>query len=425
MKRLTRKTSLKGVLPVPGDKSISHRALILGGVAEGRTVIRGLSPGKDCLSTISCLGKMGVRIEQDKDQTVVFGKGLSGLEDPGEILDAGNSGTTLRLLSGILAGQDFSCLIGGDASLNSRPMERIILPLSRMGAEIESTAGNGCPPLKISGHPLKGIQYRSPVPSAQVKSCILLAGLYADGRTSVIEPAASRDHTERMLPLFGVDLDREGNTLTLEAGQKLTSAQISIPGDLSAAAFFLAAGLITPDSSLRLKNVGVNRTRAGIIRVCRQMGADIILENRHTVCGEPVADLLVRSSVLHGTVVKGETIPSLIDELPLVCLLACFAEGETLIRDARELKVKESDRIALVSSNLQRMGADITPLEDGFLIRGGFPLHGAVIDCKGDHRIAMTFAVAGINAEGTTIIPESECASTSDPAFFSRLESLF
>jgi len=424
MKRLTKKTSLTGTLTVPGDKSISHRALMLSSLAEGVSSIYGMGEGKDCLSTMDCLRRLGIRIEKKEDRILVHGRGLHGLRAPEGSLDAGNSGTTLRLLAGILAGQDFDSVIGGDLSLNSRPMERIIKPLTQMGAGIESMNGGGRAPLRISGGRLKGIRYDSPISSGQVKSCILLAGLYADGVTSVSEPRLSRDHTERMLPFFGVNVRRVGKTCSVEPPVNLRPVEYSVPGDISAAAYFLAAGLVVPDSSLLLKNVGINETRAGFLHACRLMGADLELKDIREACGEPAADIRVRTSELRGITIDGKLVPSLIDELPLLALLACHARGMTIIKDAGELRVKESDRIALVTENLKRMGADITGTEDGFIIRGGRPLHGAEISCGGDHRIAMTFAVAGISASGTTLITDSDCVAVSDPDFFTRLESL-
>lgn len=427
MKVLTKKTSLHGSLSVPGDKSISHRAIMFGSLAEGTTTIRGFLKGADCLSTINCFRKMGICIEETNDTIYVHGKGLHGLSESKEILDVGNSGTTTRLISGILAGQNFPSVLSGDASLNSRPMKRIMTPLTMMEADITSCKGNGCAPLAIKGKPLKAIHYQSPVASAQVKSCVLLAGLYADGKTSVTEPALSRDHTERMLRSFGADIQSDGLTctITITPPETLHSQDIEVPGDISSAAFFIVAGLITPNSRIRIKNVGINKTRSGILTVCQNMGANIIMENAREQGGEPVADLLVSSSHLKGTVIEGDIIPTLIDELPVIALMACFAEGETIIRDAQELRVKESDRIEIVSRNLRKMGADVTPTEDGFIIHGGNPLHGASIECAMDHRIAMTFAVAGINADGETTITDSDCVDVSYPSFFRQLESLY
>lgn len=430
MKTITKKTGLSGTLTVPGDKSISHRAIMFSALAEGTTSIRGFLKGADCLATIDCFRSMGIQIEETEDVIYVHGKGLHGLSAPREVLNVGNSGTTTRLISGILAGQDFACTLSGDASLNARPMGRIMRPLAKMNAKIESVKNNDCAPLRIEGRPLTAIHYNSPVASAQVKSCVLLAGLYADGKTSVTEPALSRDHTERMLRAFGVDVVSEGTTCTLTPPEHLRAHPIVIPGDISSAAFFIVAGLVTPDSEILIKNVGVNETRAGILKVCEAMGADITRQNERTESGEPVADLLVRTSDLHGTVIEGALIPALIDELPVIALMACFAKGETVIRDAGELRVKESDRIALMTENLTAMGADVIATEDGFLINSRQSedtvptLHGAAIHCALDHRIAMTFAIAGLNADGETVIADSACVDVSYPSFFSDLERL-
>lgn len=428
MKTLTRKTGLKGTLTVPGDKSISHRAVMFGALAEGTTTIHGFLKGADCLSTIGCFQAMGIDIEEKEDTIYVHGKGLRGLQAPDGVLDVGNSGTTTRLISGILAGQNFTSELSGDASLNARPMKRIIAPLSMMGADITSKNGDGCAPLLIHGRPLSAIHYDSPVASAQVKSCVLLAGLYADGETSVTEPALSRDHTERMLRSFGADIRTEGRTCTITPPKTLHGQHIEVPGDISSAAFFIAAACITPDSDVLIQNVGINPTRAGILEVCRAMGADVSLENVREAGGEPVADIRARTSRLKGTVIEGDIIPTLIDELPVIALMACFAGGQTIIRDAHELRVKESDRIAIVSDNLQAMGADVIPTDDGFLInsqQGTLTLHGASINCAMDHRIAMTFAVAGLNADGETVITDSDCVDVSYPDFFRQLEGLY
>ena len=431
MKTLTRKTGLRGTIRVPGDKSISHRAVMFGALAEGTTTIHGFLKGADCLSTIGCFRAMGIDIEEKNEQIYVHGKGLHGLSAPAGTLDVGNSGTTTRLISGILAGQPFSTELSGDASLNSRPMNRIITPLTMMGAEIMSKHGNGCAPLLIHGRPLSAIHYNSPVASAQVKSCVLLAGLYANGETSVTEPALSRDHTERMLRAFGADVRSEGNTCTITPPETLHGQHIEVPGDISSAAFFVVAALITPNSEILIRNVGINPTRAGILEVCRAMNADLTLENVREAGGEPVADIRVRTSRLRGTVIEGEIIPTLIDELPVIALMSCFAEGKTIIRDAHELRVKESDRIAIVSENLTAMGADVIPTDDGFIINsrttGEQPaaLHGASIDCAMDHRIAMTFAIAGLNADGETVITDSDCVDVSYPDFFQQIESLY
>ncbi len=424
MKIIKQKHHLRGRLTVPGDKSISHRAVMFGALAEGTTEIHGFLKGADCLATINCFRAMGIGIEETDQAIYVHGRGLHGLKAPSGTLDVGNSGTTTRLISGILAGQNFQSVLSGDASLNSRPMKRIIKPLTLMKASVESVNGDGCAPLRIQGRPLKAIHYDSPVASAQVKSCVLLAGLYADGETSVTEPALSRDHTERMLRSFGAQVSSRGNTCSIRPPARLKGQRIDVPGDISSAAYFIVAGLITPDSDLIIENVGINATRAGILKVCRDMGADLSLMNQREAGGEPVADIRVRTSRLHAAVIEGDIIPTLIDELPVIALMACFAEGRTLIRDAAELKVKESDRITLVTENLQAMGADILAREDGFVIEGGKPLHGAPVTCSMDHRIAMTFAIAGLNASGETVIGDSACVDVSYPDFFARLESL-
>ncbi|MCI5622667.1 MULTISPECIES: 3-phosphoshikimate 1-carboxyvinyltransferase [Anaerostipes] len=422
--KLTRVNGLQGELSIPGDKSISHRAVMFGSLAKGTTHISNFLSGADCLATIDCFRKMGVEIEQNGTDVTVYGNGLHGLKQPEEILDVGNSGTTTRLISGILAGQDFQVTLSGDASLNKRPMKRIMNPLKMMGADIESVNGNGCAPLHICGGKLKGIHYESPVASAQVKSCALLAGLYADGKTSVTEPVLSRNHTELMLRSFGVQVDSEGTTATITPPDEMYATDITVPGDISSATFFIVAGLITPNSHICLKNVGINPTRDGILRVCRDMGADITLENIVDNGGEPTADIIVKTSHLKGTVIGGEVIPTLIDEIPVIALLAAFADGETVIKDAAELKVKESDRIALTVDNLVKMGVDATATDDGMIIRGGNKLHGASIHCKYDHRIAMTFSIAGINADGETIIEDAECVDVSYPTFYDQLNSL-
>ncbi len=416
-------TSLHGELTVPGDKSISHRAVMFGSLAKGTTRITHFLEGADCLSTISCFRKMGIEIENSQGEILVHGKGLHGLSAPTGILDVGNSGTTTRLISGILAGQDFVSELTGDASIQSRPMKRIMTPLLSMGADITSIRGNNCVPLRIAGHPLKGIHYDSPVASAQVKSCVLLAGMYSDGITSVTEPVLSRNHTELMLNYFGAKVTSQGTTASIQPEPELYAREITVPGDISSAAYFIAAGLLVPGSEILLKNVGINPTRDGLLRVCKAMNADITALN---VCteGEPTADLLVRSSTLHGTTIGGEIIPTLIDEIPMIAVMAAFAQGTTVIRDAQELKVKESDRIAVMAENLSLMGVDITPTEDGMIIHGGKPLHGAVIDSHLDHRIAMSFAVAGLLCDGLLSIKGGDCVNISYPEFYEDLYSL-
>lgn len=420
---IKKQTNLKGTLTVPGDKSISHRAVMFGSLARGTTRISHFLEGADCLSTISCFRKMGIEIDRNKDEILVHGRGLHGLTAPTEILDVGNSGTTTRLISGILAGQTFTSELDGDDSIRTRPMKRIMTPLVSMGADITSRLDNGCAPLIIHSRPLHAAHYDSPVASAQVKSCVLLAGMYADGITSVTEPFLSRNHTEIMLNYFGAEITSEGSTASIRPEPVLEGRDIQVPGDISSAAYFIAAGLLTPGSEILLKNVGINPTRAGIIKVCMDMGADITLLNESTE-GEPTADLLIRTSSLKGTTIEGSIIPTLIDEIPMIAVMAAFAEGTTIIRDAQELKVKESDRIAVMVDNLRRMGADIEGTDDGMIIHGGRPLHGAVIDSHLDHRIAMSFAVAGTICDGTVEILNGECVNISYPEFYQDLYRL-
>ena len=415
---------LRGELAVPGDKSISHRSVMFGALSEGITEAENFLTGADCLSTISCFRQMGISVEQNGTSVVVHGKGLHGLTRPSGIIDAGNSGTTVRLLSGILAGQPFDSMITGDASIQKRPMKRVMTPLSQMGASITSVHENGCAPLQIKGSPLHGIHYLSPVASAQVKSCVLLAGLYADTPTSVTEPAISRNHSELMLRYFGADIQCEGTTSTVLPDPRLVGQKVNVPGDISSAAYFIAAALLVPGSEVLLKNVGINPTRDGMLRVVRAMGGDVTLINESTDGAEPCADLLIRSSSLHATTIEGELIPTLIDELPVIAVLAAFAEGTTVIKDAAELKVKESDRIAVMTENLKRMGADVEPTDDGMIIHGGRPLHGATINPYLDHRIAMSFAVAALAADGETKIQDADCVKISYPGFYTDLEGL-
>lgn len=421
-----RASRLQGQVTVPGDKSISHRSIMFGSIAKGITEIDNFLQGADCLSTMACFQRMGIHIENKGSRVVVHGNGLHGLKAPlGDgVLDCGNSGTTTRLISGILAAQDFSVTLTGDASIQKRPMKRIIAPLSQMGAHITSINGTGCAPLYIRGQKLHGISYESPVASAQVKSAILLAGLYADKETRVREPALSRNHTELMLQSFGADVRTEDTTAVVQPARELFGCRLSVPGDISSAAFFLAAGLMVPGSEILLKNVGINPTRDGILHVCRNMGGNLTLLNVRTEGGEPTADILVRHSSLHGTVIEGSIIPTLIDELPIIAAMACVADGTTIIRDAAELKVKESNRIEVMVKNLSAMGADAAETEDGMIIRGGKPLHGAVIDSRLDHRIAMTFAVTSLCADGITKIKGAECVNISYPEFYQDLKAL-
>ena len=415
---------LSGELTIPGDKSISHRSIMFGSIAEGLTEVRGFLQGADCLSTISCFTKMGIPIENKGETVLIHGRGLRGLTAPKELLDCGNSGTTTWLICGILAAQDFDVTLTGDESICRRPMKRIMEPLSMMGAKIRSIHCNDCAPLAITGCRIHGIHYQSPVASAQVKSAVLLAGLYAEGETRVTESYISRNHSELMLSAFGADIRTENTTAVLRPGNALKGLCITVPGDISSAAFFIAAALIVPNSEVLIRNVGINPTRDGILHVCRQMNGNISILNRKNESGEPTADLLVRSSALQGTVIEGSIIPTLIDELPMLAAMACYAKGTTVIRDAAELKVKESNRITVMAENLRTMGADVTETEDGMIIHGGRPLHGAVIDSKKDHRIAMTFAVTALAAEGETEILDADCVNISYPGFYSDLARL-
>lgn len=427
---LTNITGLKGEVHIPGDKSISHRCIMFGSIAKGQTEIHNFLNGADCLATIHCFQQLGIQIEQHKKCITVHGKGLLGLSAPEEILDVGNSGTTTRLIAGILAGQFFDCKLSGDDSLNSRPMKRIMEPLSLMGANVSSILRNNCAPLYIAKGDLHGIDYQSSVASAQVKSCILLAGLYAQGETTVTEPTLSRNHTELMLKEFGADLttchalDSSASKTSVRPCKELYGQKVVVPGDISSAAYFIAAGLLVPDSEILIKNTGINPTRAGILKVCEDMGGDITLLNERTEGGEKVADILVKSSSLHGTIIEGDIIPTLIDEIPIIAVMAAMAEGTTIIRDAEELKVKETDRIETVTDNLTSMGCLVTPTADGMIIEGGHPLHGATIHTLLDHRIAMAFTVAAFVADGNTQILDSHCVDVSFPTFYDLFEQL-
>ncbi|RKJ77642.1 3-phosphoshikimate 1-carboxyvinyltransferase [Butyricicoccus sp. 1XD8-22] len=419
--KLHTSSGLRGTVTVPGDKSISHRAVMLGALADGDTHISGFLMGEDCLSTIDCFRKMGVQIDVRDGGVTVHGVGLHGLRAPEGPLYTGNSGTTTRLLSGILAAQPFPVSMTGDASIEQRPMGRIITPLREMGADIRGRDGKYCP-LHIAPAALHGVRYEMPVASAQLKSAILLAGLYADGVTEVVEPAPSRDHTERMLRAMGVQVEQDGCRVAVHAPLALRACSIEVPGDISSAAFFLAAGAIVPGSELTVKNVGINPTRDGVLEVLRAMGADITCTNVRDAA-EPVADLTVRASALHGTEIGGPLIPRLIDELPVLAAAAAFAEGETVIRDAQELKVKESNRIAAMVAELTRAGVDCTETADGMVIRGGRP-RGAAFETYRDHRIAMSMAVLALGAAGESEILDPGVVSISYPGFFDTLRQI-
>jgi len=425
MPAVFRKTNnLRGEIDIPGDKSISHRSVMLGALSKGTTEVDHFLNAADCNSTIKCFSKMGIEIERPEEEKIlIHGKGIHGLTEPEQALDVGNSGTTIRLLSGILSAQPFNTRISGDDSICRRPMKRIITPLTMMGADISSKENNDCAPLYINGRKLTGIHYESPIASAQVKSAILFAGMYADGETSISEPYVSRNHSEKMIQYFGGNVITEGTKCTLTPHPVLEGQKVIVPGDISSAAYFMVAGLITEGSEILVKNVGINPTRNGLIEVIEAMGGNIELLNMKDEM-EPCADILVKSSHLKGITIGGSIIPRLIDEIPIIAVMACFAEGTTIIKDAQELKVKESNRIEVIVENLQRMGADITPTDDGMIINGGVPLKGTVLGSRHDHRIAMSFAIAGLAAEGKTEIIGSECINISYPKFYSDLASI-
>jgi 3-phosphoshikimate 1-carboxyvinyltransferase len=414
---------LHGTISVAPDKSISHRAVMMGSIAKGQTVIRNFLMGEDCLSTISCFRRMGVPIEIDGSTVTVSGRGIRGLQEPSELLYTGNSGTTTRLLCGLLAPQRFRSVLDGDASIRKRPMNRVIKPLLEMGANITST-GNGFAPITIEGTDLSGIEYTLPVASAQLKSALILAGLYAGGQTIIIEPEQSRNHTELMINGFGGNVTAENGRITVTPVEELYGHDITVPGDISSAAFFLVAGLIVPNSEITIKNVGMNETRTGIIEVLKAMGASMQIEPTGDGI-EPAGDITVRHSQLHGTEICGDLIPKLIDELPVIAVAAAFAEGRTVIRDAEELKVKESNRIAAMESELRKAGVAVQATEDGLIIDGGNPVHGASFETYDDHRIAMSMAVLALAADGDSRIDNHHCISISYPDFFETLKMLY
>lgn len=428
--RIRRPQALVGTLLVPGDKSLSHRAVIFNAIAEGTAVIENFLAGADPLATVSCLRALGVDITVEPQnersaRVTVRGVGLQGLREAGDVLNAGNSGTTMRLLAGLLAGQPFLSVLTGDASLRSRPMDRVIQPLRTMGATIYGRGGDRLAPLVILGRPLHGMTYRLPVASAQVKSAIILAALTADSPTTIDEPAASRDHTERMLRAMGAAIRCAGKQVTVEpTGRPLAATSLRIPGDISAAAFWMVAASVHPQAEVRLPSVGVNPSRTGIIDVLRDMGADITVQNQRLVGGEPAADIVVRSARLKGTVIAGSLIPRVIDEIPVLALAGALAEGETVIADAQEARVKESDRIATTARELRRLGVDLEERPDGLRIRGGARLHSARCLSEGDHRLAMTLAVAGLLAEGETTIADAEAVAVSYPGFWDDLRAI-
>jgi 3-phosphoshikimate 1-carboxyvinyltransferase len=417
-------SGLKGEIVVPGDKSISHRSIMFASLAEGTSRIRGLLRGEDCLSTLAAFQQMGVRVEEAGSELLIEGRGIRGLQEPSNVIDCGNSGTTMRLMSGILAAQPFFTVLSGDKYLRQRPMARVIKPLVGMGAEISGRENGTKAPLAIRGGKLRAGEFQSPVASAQVKSAILLAGLQVEGETRVFEPHLSRDHSERMLRYFGVDITSFAGGASVCGPATLQGREVDVPGDISSAAFFLVAALITPGSELLLKNVGVNPTRSGIIDILQQMGGEIELLHQRELSGEPVADLLVRSSALHGIDIGGELVPRAIDEFPVVSVAAVFAEGETLIRDARELRVKETDRIAAVCDTLGKLGGQVEALEDGMRIIGTGRLSGGQVNSFGDHRIAMSMAIAAQAAGAAVTIADTGCTATSFPNFWKLLEQV-
>ncbi|AAM24270.1 MAG: 3-phosphoshikimate 1-carboxyvinyltransferase [Caldanaerobacter subterraneus] len=417
-----KKNSLKGVISVPGDKSISHRAVMIGSIAEGLTEVENFLVAKDTLSTVECMRKLGVDIKLERNRVKVYGKGLY-LSKSSEVLDVGNSGTTIRLLMGILAGQEFETILTGDDSIKRRPMGRVIVPLTLMGAKIEAREGNFAP-VKIRGGKLRGIEYKMPIASAQVKSSIMLASLYAEGRTVIEEPALSRNHTELMLQTFGARIEIDGKKIFCYPGSKLKGQKIIVPGDISSAAYFIVAANLLPNSEVVIKDVNVNPTRTGIIDVLKGMGGNVELINERYVNNEKIADIVVKSSKLKGIEIGGDLIPKLIDEIPVIAVAAVFAEGTTVIKNAEELKVKESNRIKSMTSELGKMGAKIFETEDGMIIEGTGFLRGAEVESYNDHRVAMSLWIAGLLAEGRTIIKKAECVDVSYPDFYKTFDML-
>ena len=416
---------LNGEVTVPGDKSISHRAIILGSLTQGKVMVKGLSSGEDNRRTVKIFQQLGVIIKKrGPAEYLLHGKGLHGLKEPGSILYAGNSGTTMRLMTGVLSGQPFFSVLSGDASLNVRPMKRVVTPLREMGARISGRDGGNYAPLAIQGGKLQAARFALPVASAQVKTAILLAGFYADGTTMVQEPVPSRDHTERMLRYLGAPLEVSGTGLAVTGGGELKGDLIEVPGDLSSAAFLIVAGLLVHDAEVLVRSVGVNPTRTGFLEILQNMGARIELLNKREMSGEPVADIRVRAGRLTGVTINGAIIPRTIDELPILAVAAAYAEGTTIIRDARELRVKETDRITAMCTELKKMGADIEAQDDGMIIRGKDSLSAAVCTSYGDHRVAMSMAVAGLAAQGETRVEDCACIKTSFPGFMNCLQSL-
>lgn len=416
---------LQGEIKVPGDKSITHRAIILGSLAEGRTEVKGFLKGEDCLRTAHAFAAMGIAMEGlEGEELTISGRGLRGLQEPEEVIDCGNSGTTMRLLAGVLAGQPFLSILTGDGSLRRRPMGRVVEPLRKMGAQIWGRDRGSLPPLAILGGPLRGLFYESPIASAQVKSALLLAGLFAEEETVVVEPFPSRDHTERMLKSFGVSVSQNGTAVAVEPPRALIPQRIFVPGDFSSAAFFLVASILVPDSELLIKDVGINSTRTGLLDALRLMGAEMEMIRVREVSGEPVADIRAKAGPLRGIEVKGALIPRMIDEVPAFAVAACRAKGISVIRDALELRVKETDRLSALARELKKLGAQVEELPDGLIIEGGGRLKGADCESYGDHRMAMALSVAGLVAEGETRITDASCVDISFPRFFETLAQL-
>jgi len=431
-RRVASPRQLVGTLTPPGDKSISHRAALLNSIAQGTAHVSNFCVGDDRTSMLRCLRGLGIRITKHRACSVtqsdecfeIQGNGYYGFSEPALVLNAGNSGTTMRLVSGLLAAQPFYSVITGDTSLRSRPMDRIIKPLSQMGADIRGRENDSKAPLSINGGNLRGIEYDMPVASAQLKSCLIIAGLFAEGETTLHQPASSRDHTERMLQQMGVTLMEDGLTIKVTPGQPMNALNVRVPTDTSSAAYWLVAGACHPSANITVNNVGVNPTRTGIIEVLQAMGARLTIANRRTEGGEDVADITVESSELTGTEISGDLVPRLVDEVPVLALAACFAKGETVVRDAQELRVKESDRIKATVQELSNLGADIRELPDGMVIRGTGGLKGASGHSHGDHRLAMTLGVAGLLASGQTDVNGAEDAGASYPGFWDDLDAL-
>jgi 3-phosphoshikimate 1-carboxyvinyltransferase len=423
--RVKRTTSMQGEIDLPGDKSITHRALLLSSLGSTTSRISNYLDGADCHATVGCIRSLGVSVNRRQTKLLVHGRGLDGWREPSDVLDCIRSGTTMRLLSGLLAGQPFMSILNGRTQLRARPMDRVISPLRLMGARISGRSGDRLPPLCISGTPLHGIEYRSPVASAQVSSCILLAGLFAEGTTRVTEPARSRDHTARMLRARGIAVLDDGDGQSLQGPiTKLAGIDVDVPGDISSAAYLIVASLLVPGSTLLLKSVGINPSRTGILDVLFAMGVTIEVINEHDEGGEPVADLFVRQQDLAATTISGVLIPRLIDEIPILALAATQAEGITTIRDASELRVKETDRIATIVAALRALGAHVEPHSDGLVVEGPTPLHGALVESAGDHRIAMMAVIAGLIASGETVVTDIERVQDSFPGFVQKLAAL-